>query len=193
MELKLFKDHMANWKWLARMMLLANVVLGACVFLLAHGLLKEKQILHVLPMAVAKEYWASADKASADYIKAVGLSLLPYITNVTPVNVDLHHEQFLKYVAATAYGRINQELQVDRELIKKHQVSRAFFVDKVVVEPDRLLAMGVERRWIGRNEIAEERRGYELRFVITDWQPRVVGLRVGPIGEDGKSIKEEES
>ncbi|GJL52934.1 MAG: hypothetical protein NPIRA02_00660 [Nitrospirales bacterium] len=155
------------------------------IALVANGLFQRSAILHVTPVEIENPYWASAFEGSEEYLRKMALTLLPCVTNVTPKSVKYMHEMFLNYVAPESYGAVSDGLAVDRRYVIKSNLNRMFFPDEAQVNGSTVIVKGHEKRFIGHQRVAEERRAYELTLQVRNWKVEIVGLRAGGVGSDG--------
>lgn len=177
MQWALYKDHLANARTLNTVLVV--VALGLIVALIANGLFRRTVVLHVAPVSVEQEYWASANQASDEYKKQIALSLLPYVANVSPASVKLGHQTFLKYVTEEAFGRLGEALGADEDYIVKHNLNRSFAAEYARVVGDEVILGGRERRYIGHTQVADEDREYRMVLRLTGWKVQVADLTAG--------------
>lgn len=177
MDWKLYREHLANAR--ASNLILVLVVIGLVCALIANGIFRRTVIVHVAPVSISSEYWASSNQASEQYKKEIALSLIPYVANVSPASVKLGHQTFLRYVAEDAYGALSEALRADEEYIVKNNLNRFFAPEYARVVDDEVILGGKERRFIGHTQVAEEDREYRLLLRIVDWRVQVYGLSAG--------------
>ncbi|GJL61912.1 MAG: hypothetical protein NPIRA04_05660 [Nitrospirales bacterium] len=183
MEAKLYRSSMSESRGANRWLLALCVLLGLA--LVANGLFRRSTILHVTPVEIENTYWASAFDGSEEYKRKMALTLLPCVTNVTPKSVKYMHDMFLNYVAPDSYGIVSDGLAIDRNYVIKSNLNRMFFPDEASVNGSTVIVKGHEKRFIGHQKVAEERRAYELKLHIQNWKVHIVGLRAGGVGSDG--------
>ena len=193
MKIELWKSKLHSGKMLNYF--LAAVCAGLVMALIANGLLRSNVIFHVAPMQIEKGYWASATEGSDQYRKAIALSLLPWVANVTPASVDYTHKLFLDYVPPDVNGLMSESLGAEALYIKNNNLNRVFYPNATRVNGDEVIIQGLERRFVGKTETQEEEREYHLALKFVDWKPYVVGVRAVHLdrtnGADTKSGKHE--
>jgi conjugal transfer pilus assembly protein TraE len=177
MKWTLYRDHLANAR--AQNIIQLVIIAGLLVALVANGMFRRTVVLHVAPVSVEHDYWASANQASEEYKKQIALSLIPYVANVSPASVKLGHATFLKYVAEDAFGRLSEALGADEEYVSKHNLNRFFSPEYARVVDNEVILGGKERRYIGHTQVAEENREYRLVLKLTGWKVQISDLHAG--------------
>ncbi|HXF91857.1 MAG TPA: TraE/TraK family type IV conjugative transfer system protein [Nitrospiraceae bacterium] len=98
MHLGQYVKDLYSTRAIAFVLLLANI--GLVLALIANGLYRRVEILHVVPASVSRDYLVTSDgKVSDEYRRQIAPTLLPFITNVTPRSVEFGHTVVLRYVA----------------------------------------------------------------------------------------------
>ncbi|MEW6542465.1 MAG: TraE/TraK family type IV conjugative transfer system protein [Nitrospirota bacterium] len=192
MNWTLYRDHLANARTLNTLLMV--IVVGLVVALIANGFYRRTVVLHVAPVSVEREYWASSNQASDQYKKEIALSLIPYVANVSPASVRLGHQTFLRYVAEEAYGQLSEALRADEEYVTKNNLNRFFSPEYARVSGDEVVLGGKERRFIGHTQVAEEDREYRIVLKFTDWRVHVSSLSAGlftrkPANPEAQTVK----
>lgn len=105
-------------------------------------------------------------QVSPDYLALVARDLLTMVTYNTPVNVDQHRHELMKYVAPDSFGAVEAELVREAKLIKAKHASLLFDVTGTTVDAAHLTVdfAGIRRTIIGKEETAREPMTYRLAF-----------------------------
>jgi conjugal transfer pilus assembly protein TraE len=160
---------------IAFFLLLANI--GLVLALMANGLYRRVEILHVVPASVSQEYLVTSDgNVSDEYRRQIALTLLPFVTNVTPRSVEFGHTVLLRYVAPEQYGMMSEGLGAERIYIVGNNLNRVFFPDATEIVGDDVIISGLERRFSGSILVAEEEREYHLTLRFKDFKPEIVAI-----------------
>ena len=175
MKIELWKSKIHNGQVMTY--ILAACVLGLVVALIANGMFRRNTILHVVPMEIGQPYWASSMESSEEYRKQIALSILGWVSNVTPVTVDYTHKLFLQYVPPDQYGSLGEDLGVEALYVKKNNLNRVFFPSATRVTDDEVVIQGMERRFVGKTETQEEEREYHVKLRMEGFKPWVVSIR----------------
>lgn len=174
MKLDLWKSKIHNGMMLTYGMTGLAILLA--VALVANGMFRRNTILHVVPFQVTHEYWASATESSEEYRKQVALSLLSWVSNVTPLSVEYTHKLFLQYVPPDQYGEWSENFGAEAVYVKKNNLNRVFFPTATRVTEDEVIIQGMERRFVGKTETQEEEREYHVKLRMEGWKPYVVSV-----------------
>ncbi|MEQ1844508.1 MAG: TraE/TraK family type IV conjugative transfer system protein [Nitrospira sp.] len=175
MKIELWKSKIHNGQVMTY--LLGLCVLGLVVALIANGMFRRNTILHVVPMEIGQPYWASSMESSEEYRKQIALSIVGWVSNVTPVTVDYTHKLFLQYVPPDQYGTLSEDLGVEALYVKKNNLNRVFFPSATRVTDDEVIIQGMERRFVGKTETQEEEREYHVRLRMEGFKPLVVSIK----------------
>ena len=160
---------------IAFVLLLANI--GLVLALIANGLFRRVEILHVVPASVSQEYLITSDgKVSDEYRRQIALTFLPFIANVTPRSVEFGHTVFLRYVAPEQYGAMSEGLGAERIYIVGNNLNRVFFPEATEIVGDGVIISGLERRFSGSILVAEEEREYHITLRFKDFKPEILGI-----------------
>ena len=175
MKIELWKSVLHTRQMLIVFMALIIFLLSGA--LVTNGIFRSHEVLHIVPMQIQQAYSASAMDGDEQYRKAIALSLLPWIANVTPASVEYTHKLFMSYVPPDVYGIMGESLGAEAVYVKKHHLNRVFFPTATRVSGDEIIIQGMERRFVGKTETQEEEREYHIRLRFQDWKPWVVAVR----------------
>jgi conjugal transfer pilus assembly protein TraE len=175
MKIELWKSMLHTRQMLIVFMALIILLLSGA--LVTNGIFRSHEVLHIVPMQIQQAYSASAMDGDEQYRKAIALSLLPWIANVTPASVEYTHKLFMSYVPPDLYGVMGESLGAEAVYVKKHNLNRVFFPTATRVSGDEIIVQGMERRFVGKTETQEEEREYHITLRFQDWKPWVVAVR----------------
>lgn len=97
----------------------------------------EKIIL--MPPEINRSFWVSSNQVSAEYLSEMGLFFTNLRFNVTPHNVDLQRDIFLRYVHPKEYADIKTALLLEADHITKEHISMAFYPVNIEVDTQKWL------------------------------------------------------
>lgn len=175
MKIELWKSLLHTRQMLIVFMALIILLLAGA--LVTNGIFRSHEVLHIVPMQIQQAYSASAMDGDEQYRKAIALSLLPWIANVTPASVEYTHKLFMSYVPPDLYGVMGESLGAEAVYVKKNNLNRVFFPTATRVSGDEIIVQGMERRFVGKTETQEEEREYHIKLRFQDWKPWVVAVR----------------
>lgn len=175
MNIELWKSKIYNGQVMTYA--LTGCVCALAIALIANGMFRKNTVVHIVPLEIGQPYWASSMESSEEYRKQIALSLLGWVSNVTPVTVDYTHKLFLQYVPPDQYGALGEDLGVEALYVKKNNLNRVFFPSATRVTEDEVVIQGMERRFVGKTETQEEEREYHVKLRMEGFKPWVVGIR----------------
>ena len=191
MKMSVWSGRLEQSNFINKALMALLLVLGLA--LVANGMFRRNVVVHVSPPVVQHEYWASGMEGSDEYFKAMGTTLLTWVTNVTPRNVDYFHSQFLNYVETAKYGPMAVALAGDSTDVKGQGLSRVFFPEKVFVRNEggvtEVTLIGREKWWLASTAAKDRQRAYVLGMRVVDYKPIIVSLETGKVSTDGESME----
>ena len=125
----------------------------------------------LVPTTLEKSIWVSADDASDEYFSEMAVYFANYRLSFTPQTVDFQFKNLLKYVTPQANGILTGELNALASDIKGKNYSQVFFSGQVEVmdKPTHMfLLKGVERHFIGSQQIEELSKEYQIQFQLNN-------------------------
>lgn len=100
---------------------------------------RERIIL--VPPVIEKPTWIAANEVSPEYLSSMGLLVSDLLLNVTPANVAMKHQLFLRYVDARWYGRFKGDLVEQAERLKKEHMAANFNMTNIRVDAKNFIVL----------------------------------------------------
>lgn len=106
--------------------ILLNIILG---FGIVNAVKYQKVIL--VPPVIEKPTWVTSYNVSPEYLSGMSLFLANLLLNVTPSNVLIQHQLFLRYVDSALYEKIKTELLTQGDRLQKEHMTISFQLSKL--------------------------------------------------------------
>lgn len=144
--------------------LLVNVLLAGA--LLAH---RPSMRTVIVPPTLAdeREVWTFDETGpGAPYLQRYALSVVQWLTNVTPASCDAARERVLSIVDPTAYAAFNERLLSEHRRIKQNKIAGMFCPVRVHVDAKALTVDvdGIQKTLIGKELTRQTNKRISLTF-----------------------------
>ncbi len=124
----------------------------------------EKTVL--VPPEIRRSFWVSGDAVSREYLEEMAYWYAGMALNISPAASEYQHALFLKYAAPSESGRLQAEMGVQAEFLKKNNVATQFSVSGVT--PDernlRVALSGTLYTWAGDKKVDQRPAIYMVGF-----------------------------
>lgn len=146
------------------------IALGSLVvnILLAIDINKEmsNEKTHFLPPINEKPFWISSNQVSPEYLSGMSIFLSDLLLNLTPSNVSMKHQLFLRYVDPRYYEKFKTELLSQEERIKKEHMTISFQLTDPQTDAGNFVAKiaGDIQYQVGETLLPSKHLTYEMRF-----------------------------
>lgn len=175
-------DRIRGLGMIAAALLLCNGLLG---FFFWHAT-QNKEII-IMPAGLTAAASISRAAISNEYLEAMALMIAGERLNLSPATVDAAANEILTFAAPAYYADLREQLIAEAALVKKKQVSAAFFVVGVRSNPADLSVnvRGTLRSWLGGQLISSEPKQYRLEFSQTGLRLGLSSFKETGVGSEG--------
>lgn len=124
----------------------------------------EKTVL--VPPEINRSFWVSGNAVSKEYLEEMAYWYAGLALNVTPAVSDYQNKLFLKYAAPSEYGRLQAEMGVRAEFLKKNNAATQFSVRNVTTDEKnlRVALSGTLVTWTSDKKAGERNATYLVGF-----------------------------
>jgi conjugal transfer pilus assembly protein TraE len=147
---------------IASISLVANIILAMGMI---NAMNRQKVIL--VPPTIERTLWVTSDQVSPEYLSSMSLFLADLLLNVTPDNIAMQHQLFLKYVDSSQYGTIKSALISEEDHLKKEHMTMTFHLAEPRVNAKSLMThiTGDIQYVVGNTLISNQRLTYAFTFI----------------------------
>ena len=148
--------------------------------LLAVGAATTREESVILVPVTSERLTLGSDATDAYYLELVTRDTALMLLNRAPESLDYWMEQVLKVADPAAHGRLKAELVKIVEEQRGSDISQAFVISRMEVDPQALTAVvtGTLKTFVGAQVIASQQRSFAF-----SWKRR--GLSLGLTAHDG--------
>jgi len=157
---------------LVPLLIVSNIALG-----IALGTRERETIL--VPPQISDVMKVSSSKSDINYQKSWGLYIATLIGNITPGNADFVNEQISRFLDATMYHRIKQDLASQIIEIRNNNLTVSFEPNQIMYEDDtgRVFVLGKSQTSGTAGKLTKESRVFELKVDIVNGSPLVKDIQ----------------
>lgn len=150
--------------------LLRFVVVILTLGILLEGLLmvymRKNERTLVLPAYIDRKFYVEGEKASPEYIEMMGKYAVELATNYTPETINERINEFMRFIAPSAYNDISTQMLSMAEDIKTYKISQYFIPLKMTMQDNTITTIGLLRKYTQDKEMANEKAEYRMTFLI---------------------------
>lgn len=121
---------------------------------------------YFVPPIVEKPFWVSSSQVSPEYLSGMSILLSDLLLNVTPSNVGMKHQLFLRYVDPRYYEKFKSDLLAQEERMKKEHMTMSFQLTDPQMDAPHFIAKitGDIQYMVGETSLPSKHLTYEMRF-----------------------------
>jgi conjugal transfer pilus assembly protein TraE len=120
----------------------------------------------IVPPAIDKSFWVSANQASAAYLEQMGSFIAWLVLDVSPGTIDWKKDILLTYVEPAQHGALKARQEVEAERLKRINAATAFAPEQLVPSEDgqSVVVRGRLRTLVNGFETANDTKAYLVEF-----------------------------
>lgn len=120
----------------------------------------------ITPPVIAKSFWVTAKKASAEYLEQMGSFVAWLILDVTPNSIDWKKDMLLTYVDPSVHGAMQSMQDLEAQRLRKLNASTFFLPQQIVVdeEAQSVVVRGRLRTQINGQDTTTNEKAYRVGF-----------------------------
>jgi conjugal transfer pilus assembly protein TraE len=124
----------------------------------------EKTVL--VPPEIKRSFWVSGTAVSKEYLEEMAYWYAGLALDITPAAAEYQNRMFLAYAAPSEYGRLQAEMGVRAEFLKKNNAATQFAVRTITVDEKnlRVALSGTLSTWTSDKKAGERNATYMVGF-----------------------------
>jgi conjugal transfer pilus assembly protein TraE len=148
-------------RWLTIWM---GAVILVQVVVMARLIGTEKIVL--VPPEIKRSFWVSDNVVSKEYLEEMAYWYAGLALNITPITSDYQKNLFLTYAAPSEYGRLQAEMGVRAEFLRKNNTATQFVVRSITTDEknQRVALSGYLHTWTSDKKAGERNTIFMIGF-----------------------------
>jgi len=132
-----------------------------------------------IPPTIDKSFWVDGRSLGKDYLEQMGHWVVQLQASVTPLSIDQHNAQLLKYVHPSVFGPLSVRLEAGARKIKKDTLSTFFSPREIrISEKGQAVAfIGTKQTWVSDKRAPDAQTAYIVIFDYDGGKTYVKELR----------------